>query len=75
MPAQHFDLYGECVKIGAALDNHESDLYIKATPEARELVKRSGWYHTLFRSAVDGETWIEAPFAYLPWWEARQKRG
>lgn len=73
MTAEYFDLYGECVKLGATLDHHESDLYIKATPEARELVKRSGWSHTYFTSQIDGQTWIDAPFAYRPFWEAKQK--
>jgi hypothetical protein len=73
MPAEFFDLYAECLKIGATLDSHESDLYIKATPETRELVKRSGWSHSFFTSQTDGKQWIDAPFAYTPWWQAKAR--
>jgi len=33
------DLYVDCVAAGLVTDNHESDLYIKDCPKARELLK------------------------------------
>lgn len=36
------DLYEDCVAAGLETDNHESDLYIKESPKARELLKFGG---------------------------------
>lgn len=68
------DLYDQLVAIGAEIDNHESDLYVKATPEAVALVKAStskSWAY--FRSEVDGTSWIDVPFYYSPFWRARER--
>jgi len=61
------------------MDHHESDLYLKATPEARRILKewqeesgRNGGV-TYFTSQIDGARWMDIPFAYDPFW-ARRKR-
>lgn len=69
-----FDLYREAVKAGIPTDNHESDLYLLATPFARELVARSGRSFSQFRSKVDGNVWLDVPFAFSPWWERRASK-
>jgi hypothetical protein len=56
------------------LDNHESDLYVEATPEAVDIVEESGYHYSYFVSQIDGNRWIEIPFAYYPFWNAVQRR-
>jgi hypothetical protein len=53
------------------MDSHGSDLYLKDTPQAREIVAawqnesgRDGFV-TYFRN--DGVQWLEIPFAYDPY--------
>jgi hypothetical protein len=54
-------------------DSHESDLYVKDSPEAREILaehgkKVDGWNVQGFKSAIDGAHWLDIPFAFDPWW-------
>lgn len=81
MTTQH--IYNDLKAAGIPLDNHESDLYAKVTPESREIV--NAYYHRYyhrgdvrtvgtFKSEIDGDLWYELPFCYLPWWEAREAR-
>lgn len=53
MPAEHIDHW--C-----------SDLYLKATPISRKIVKDYKYkrFVTTFRSNIDGSLWYEIPFAY-----------
>ena len=64
--------YPRLIEIGAQIDNHESDLYVLATPEVLAIVKASGYFYQAFRSELDGKTWLDVPFAFLPFWEAKQ---
>ena len=68
-------LYDKAEEYGCTLDSHESDLYLLATPLAYQLVRESGRSWSTFVSQVDGKVWIDVPFAYLPWWRARQAEG
>ena len=57
--------------------NHETDLYIPDTPQARAILDRFPVHKAnarRFTNRVKGGTWIDVPFAYLPAWEAKQKR-
>jgi hypothetical protein len=54
-------------------DNHESDLYLLWTSEAAELCKQYSMSGKCFVSNLDGKLYIDIPFAYEPWWEARQR--
>jgi len=70
----HTNPYERLVSLGVPLDHHESDLYVRGTAEAVEIVKASGWSYSYFRSERTGEMgqlWIELPFAYAPWWQER----
>ena len=82
-----YDLYEEAVKRLPAehISHHESDLYIKVTPDSRVLVeacckglvsefgKNSDCIKT-FRSIHPddkGALWYEIPFHYTPFWKER----
>lgn len=68
-------IYQALKDAGVPLDSHESDLYAKATPECLEILrihKSNGLCATPFKSEIDGSTWLDIPFAFEPWWEARK---
>ena len=57
------------------IGNHESDLYPKATPEALAILAEQEIHGvSFFKHTVTHETWVEVPFAYDPWWEAKAKK-
>jgi hypothetical protein len=76
-PTNPMTLYQELVAAGCQIDNHESDLYVRVTPESRAIVERWCWIRklyagtTLFRSNTDGAMWWDVPFAYDPFWNDR----
>lgn len=54
--------------------NHESDLYIPANDKTRAMLKEFPHLtKTTFQNQVEGGTWFDIPFAFIPWWEKRQK--
>lgn len=65
-------LYAKLIEAGCKVENHESDLYVQATPDAMRIVRAHGMHFDTFVSAPpegDGRTiWIEVPFAYEPFW-------
>lgn len=48
------------------IDHWCSDLYLKATPVSRQIVRDYKYkkYVTTFRDAINGELWYDIPFAY-----------
>ena len=64
-------IYEACVARDIPCHNHESDLYIPVTAETAALVKHYGSSATRFINQVEGGTWYDVAFAYLPWWQAR----
>ncbi len=71
-------IYQRLLEANCELDNHESDLYVKSTPEAREIILkyRSENLHSpltvrTFKSETDGTPWLDLPFQYDPWWETK----
>lgn len=64
-------LYEKLKAAGVPLDNHESDLYCQATPEATRIVKASGKAWSYFTNQLTGAPWIDVPFFFDPWWEKR----
>ncbi len=56
-------LYEELRDSGAKLDNHESDLYVKDSPEVRAIIVQHNFGYTAFRSQIDGNMWLDIPFA------------
>lgn len=78
------DLYNDLKSAGCKLDHHESDLYVRADAAALSILSKHGKGAyvaarkgdrfqlagcAMFRSATDGELWIDVPFAYAPFWE------
>lgn len=66
-------LFSEIRAAGIPHDHHESDLYILDTPEARTILTGHGMAEARrsFFTGSDGKRWMDVPFAYDPWWEAR----
>lgn len=70
---QNADLWAEVVRLGLDHDHHESDLYLRATREARELIRRYAWRRNVTIFAWrDGFLWFDVPFAFMPWWDAKR---
>lgn len=69
-------IYQDLKAAGVPLDNHESDLYAKVTPESRAIVERYEYRTnvTVFIDQIESKPWFDIPFAFEPYWEARQKR-
>ena len=75
-------LYERAVKVLPAdhIDHHESDLYLKATPEAtaliREWVNDNGFQYAAktfidrFFCQIDGCFWYDIAFQYAPYWDS-----
>ena len=66
-------LYKTLVAAGCQIDSHESDLYARVTPESEAIVKVSARPFSHFLSKLDGKMWMDVPFAFEPWWEAKAK--
>lgn len=67
----------EMISKGIKISNHESDLYCENTLEAQEIVKRHGYTFSCFINQAPpnkGKSWLDVPFAYIPWWEAKARR-
>jgi len=70
-------LYTDLIVADCETGNHESDLHVRDTPRAREIIKAhkpagtDGWCVQQFTSAIDGTPWLDIAFAYDPWWAAR----
>lgn len=74
--AKDKELYSRLKDAGCELDRHESDLYVLDTVEARAIIEayEAGGGLTnksYFSSDSDGRRWIELPFAYQPFWDAK----
>jgi hypothetical protein len=52
--------------------SHYSDLYLKQSPLATQLVKDYTYSAQVstFLSAIDGVVWYDIPFAYTPYWDS-----
>lgn len=68
-------LYDELVEINAELDHHESDLYVKVTPEVRKIVKEYKKAHpvSVYSFVWENALWFDIPFYYQPYWDAVEK--
>lgn len=68
-------LYEAAKDAGIATDNHSSDLYIKVSAEAGELIAKYDFKMnvTVFTADDGSGVWYEVPFAYEPWWDDAKK--
>ena len=64
-------IYQALKAAGVPTDNHESDLYAKATPVALQIARGYGYDARTFLSELDGQLWIEFPFRFDPFWADR----
>ncbi len=72
------DVYTDLKNAGCEIDNHESDLYVKATAISFQIIKAHGlnfdgiqagqFWHQETR-----QRWFEIPFAYAPYWERKAR--
>lgn len=70
-------VYQRLLAAGCTLDHHESDLYVKATDEARRIIASLPCVRATartFTSQIDGTLWFDLPFMYDPFWQARRSR-
>lgn len=73
-------LYAALLAAGVPIDNHESDLYFPVTEQSTAILAQyphSKANATTFanqRPPNVGQRWYDVPFAFLPWWEARQPK-
>ena len=72
-------LYERLNEAGFETDSWQSDLYVLKTPQALaaiEAFEAEGGItnRSEFVSDKDGRRWIELPFAYSPWWDAKAER-
>jgi hypothetical protein len=64
------------VQAGIEIDHHASDLYVPDCPTARAILANHARHDvkqfTDLTSNPDGETWLDIPFMYEPFWEGKQ---
>lgn len=77
------DIYSIVIAENIPHASHYSDLYIPVTPRTTQIVhdhakalktKGLGMVKT-FKNQVEGGLWYDIPFAYTPYWDAKQKKG
>jgi hypothetical protein len=72
-PINSTELFYRAKELGIAHDHHESDLYLIACSDARDLI--ASYLHkanvSTFIHQVHGNLWYDIPFAYTPFWEAK----
>jgi hypothetical protein len=69
------NIYTEAKRLGIPMDSHESDLYLKVTPESSELVKKydRNKIAKQFTNQIDHTLWYDLPFMFAPFWENKQR--
>lgn len=68
------NVYDALTQAKCKTDSHESDLYVEDTQIARDIIARFKLNFRPFRSNADGKMWLEVPFMYQPFWDAKLKR-
>lgn len=75
MPAR--SLFSAIKRAGIKHACHESDLYVPDNPRTRRILKRfslEARNASRFRNQREGGTWIDVPFACVPFWERKARR-
>ena len=62
-------IYEAMKAAGVPIDSHESDLYVRATPEAERIISEYGKVGEYFTDSIDHVRWIELPFMFDPFWK------
>ena len=68
-------IYEQLNNANVPLDNHESDLYAKVTPESTTILKTYQFRSQVstFKNQIDNALWFDIPFAYAPYWENKMR--
>lgn len=70
-------LYEEAKKVmkPEEIDHWQSDLYLKVTPQSKQLVNSYEYRANVkvFRDEVEHRPWFDIPFEYKPWWDEKEK--
>ena len=69
-------LYADLKASNIPIDHHESDLYFLSNSVSTEILNKypiEKGNSKLFRNEIDRKTWVEVPFAFLPFWEKKIK--
>ena len=61
-------IYEKLHAIGAVMDHHYSDLYVKGSEEVAALLKQEGVQASVFFNNDGSGIWYDIPFAYDPYW-------
>jgi hypothetical protein len=62
-------IYDIAVRLEWLIDNHASDLYIKATPEVFDELRKGDFNYTTFTCQRDRTLWVDVPFGFDPFWK------
>lgn len=70
-------IYTQMVEAGVEIDNHESDLYVPRNETTIALLRQYEFKQncSYFINQINGDTWIDIPFAYDPWWDEKGMSG
>lgn len=69
-------LHAALVAAGITTDHHESDLYFPVSPVAVTILDGYPDHKAIakrFVSNTDGKAWVDVPFAYEPFWQAKKE--
>jgi len=72
------NLYSALVEAKIQIDHHESDLRFPTTEQSSAILAKFPLEQhnaTQFRNQIDGKIWYDVPFAYIPFWKAKQRLG
>lgn len=67
-------VYQMLVAAGIPVENHYSDLYVQATPEALDIVRKAGKRCESFVHQIHGNRWLDIPFSFDPYWEMVERK-
>jgi hypothetical protein len=76
MCSNELSIFEQVKSSGIEYGNHESDLYIPVNEQTQAIIQTYQFKENVqtFRNQIDGQLWFDVPFAYIPFWEARQKQ-
>lgn len=76
---QTASIYEQLNEMGIEMDNHQSDMYVPATPEVMAVIQAAHAedptiMYSTFEDLRTGDTWVDLPFQYEPHWEQKQSQ-
>ena len=72
MATRSDSVYRDACELGIEIDHHESDLCLLDTPVANWLLAGHDLIPHRF-IGTDGRDWLEVPFLYDPYWDAKRQ--